>query len=194
VLVTVTLVVPLPVNDAGEDVDASRRTDPVLCEPVMMQVAVTRAAEAPGDRVTDAGDSEHELTVPLTVGARAKADAVDTSWLVLLTSKLMSAVPTVTDCVGFTGTTDTAYIGFAVTDTFTEPLSVTVGYSIYVAVSEATPLPIVAPVYETVTVLDAPTPSDAEAGDAEQELTAPVHDELNEAVAATPPVFVAVNP
>jgi hypothetical protein len=145
-LVTVTEVVPLALNDAGEVVDASSLTDPVFSEPVMVQVAVTRAAGSPGARLTDVGDREHELTVPVTVDARAKIDAVDTSWLVFVMSKLMSALPTVTDCAGFTGATDTEYMGFAVTDTLTEPLSVTVGYSLYVAVSVATPLPTVAPV------------------------------------------------
>jgi hypothetical protein len=106
----------------------------------------------------------------------------------------MSAVPTVTDWDGFSGTTDTPYIGFAVTLTFTEPLSLTVGYAVYVAVSVATPLPIVAPVYVTVTVVEALGLSGAEAGETEHELIAPVQAELNVAVAATPPVFVTVNP
>jgi hypothetical protein len=159
----------------------------------MVQVAVTRAAGSPGASVTEAGESEHELTVPVTVVARAKVDGVDTSSLVLLTSNCMSAVPTVTDWEGFTGTTDTAYMGLGVTETFTDPLSVTLGYSLYVAVSEATPLPTVAPKYETVTVIAWPPPICAEVGETEHEATAPEQDELNDAVAATPPVLVTVN-
>jgi hypothetical protein len=139
------LVVPFPLNDAGDVVDASRRTDPVVSEPVIVQVAVTLAAGSPGANVTDAGESEHVLTVPVTVVARAKVDGVDVSWLVLVTSNWMSALPTVTDWLGFTGTTDTPYVGFAVTVTFTEPLSLVAGYSLYVAVRVATPLPTVAP-------------------------------------------------
>jgi hypothetical protein len=128
--VTVTLVVPFPLNDAGEDVDASSRTDPVVSEPVIVQVAVTLAAGSPEANVSDVGESEHEPTVPVTVVAREKVDGVDVSWVVLVTSNRMSAGPTGTDCDGFTGTTDTEYVGFAVTVTFTEPLSLVAGYSL----------------------------------------------------------------
>jgi beta-lactamase regulating signal transducer with metallopeptidase domain len=73
-------------------------------------------------------------------------------------------------------------------------LSVVEGYWLYVAVSVATPLPTVAPVYETVAVVEALGLSGAEAGETEHELIAPVQAELKFAVAATPPVFVTVNP
>ena len=145
VLVTVTSVVPFPLNEAGKDVDASSRTDPVVSEPVIVQVAVTLAGGSVGDSVTEVGESEQEPTVPDTVVASANIDCVETSWLVFVTSNGMSAVPTVTDCDGFTGTTDTPYTGFAVTVTFTDPLSVVDGYSLYVAVNVAEPLPTVVP-------------------------------------------------
>jgi hypothetical protein len=86
VLVTVTLVVPFPLNDAGEDVDASRRTDPPVSALVIVQVAVTRVAGSPGASVTDVGESEHELTGAVTVVVREKVDGVDVSSLVLATS------------------------------------------------------------------------------------------------------------
>jgi hypothetical protein len=91
------LVVPFPLNDAGEDVDASRRTDPPVSELVIVQVAVTLVAGSPGASVTDAGESEHEPTGAVIVVARAKVDGVEVSSLVLVTSNWMSAVPTVTD-------------------------------------------------------------------------------------------------
>src|SRR6266566_4812564 len=61
-LVTVMVVVPFPLNEAGEDVDASRRTDPPVSELVIVQVAVTLVAGSPGVSVTDDGESEHEPT------------------------------------------------------------------------------------------------------------------------------------
>jgi hypothetical protein len=88
----------------------------------------------------------------------------------------MSAVPAFTVCDGFTGTTETPQIGFSVTVTLTKPLLETAGYSLYVAVSEAWPLPTLAPVYETVAVVDAPAPTKAEAGDTEHEPRAPLQE------------------
>lgn len=105
----------------------------------------------------------------------------------------MIAVPALTDCVGFMGTTLTPHMGFSVTSTLTDPLSVTPGYSLYVAVSDACPLPTVAPVYDTVTLVEAPAAIDADEGDTEHEPSDPLHDCEKAAVAVRPPVFVTVN-
>lgn len=106
----------------------------------------------------------------------------------------MSAVPAVIGGgVGSTASTLTPHIGFSVTSTLMTPLSVTPGYSSYVAVSTACPFPTAAPVYDTVTVVDAPAARAADEADMEQgSRTEAAHEYENLAVAGTPPVFVTV--
>jgi hypothetical protein len=64
---------------------------------------------------------------------------------------------------------------------------------LYAAVSDAVPFPTVAPVYETVTGVDAFGVRNMEAGETPHELSTAEHDGVKAAVALSPPVFVTVN-
>jgi hypothetical protein len=69
-------VVPFALNDEGEDVEASRRTDPLEGELLMLQLALTLVGGSAGYSVL--GDrGEHDVTAPVTVVASVKVEGVD---------------------------------------------------------------------------------------------------------------------
>jgi hypothetical protein len=74
----VTFVVPLPLKVAGKLVDAVSVTEPLLPDPLIVQVAVMMLGGSPGDRLADDGEIEvHALTAPATDVANVKSDGVE---------------------------------------------------------------------------------------------------------------------